>query len=377
MREDKPLFTPGPLTTSEGVKRAMLRDVGSRDSAFIDTIARIRTGLLELAGVSQADGWEAVLMQGSGTFGIEAVISSALPAEGALLVARNGAYGARIAAIAAVHGIEVVDVAGPENRPCDPAEIERALAASPHVTHVALVHCETTTGIFNPVAEVGAAARRHGARLILDSMSAFGSVELDLAACAVDFLVSSANKCIEGVPGFSFALARGDAIAESEGRARTFSLDLFAQWRGLERDGQFRFTPPTHAILAFEQALAELAAEGGVAGRGERYHRNRDRLVEGMRALGFREYLPDALQGHVITSFRYPEGDRFDFEEFYDRLNARGFVIYPGKVTDAECFRIGSIGRLFEADVDGLLAAIEAVLGEMELDLRATTEGVQ
>ncbi|MAF67233.1 MAG: 2-aminoethylphosphonate--pyruvate transaminase [Planctomycetes bacterium] len=371
MRKDKPLFTPGPLTTSAGVKQAMLRDLGSRDSEFIDAVARIRTGLLELAGVSRAEGWEAILMQGSGTFGIEAVISSAVPADGALLVARNGAYGARIATMAAVHGIEVIDVEGSEARPCDPAEIERALAASPHVTHVALVHCETTTGIFNPVREVGHAARRSGARLILDSMSAFGAVELDLSDCAVDFLVSSANKCIEGVPGFSFALARRVALEESEGRARTLSLDLCAQWRGLERNGQFRFTPPTHALLAFEQALAEHAAEGGIAGRAQRYRRNRDCLVKGMRALGFREYLPDALGGYIITPFRFPDDPRFEFEEFYDRLNERGFVIYPGKVTDAECFRIGSIGRLFEDDVRALLKAIGAVLEEMEIDLHA------
>ena len=371
MTKDKPLFTPGPLTTSSSVKQAMLRDLGSRDGAFIDAVARIRTGLLELAGVSQEGGWEAVLIQGSGTFGVEAVVSSAIPADGALLVVSNGAYGARIARMAEVHGITVVLVECPEDRPPDPEEVERALAASPEVTHVALVHCETTTGMVNPVAEIGAAARRHGKPLILDSMSAFGAVEIDLEQCAVDFLVSSANKCIEGVPGFSFALARRALLEACEGRARSLSLDLHAQWRGLEQNGQFRFTPPTHVILAFEQALEELRQEGGVRGRAARYQRNHACLVEGMRALGFEEYLPEELQGYIITSFRYPSAPAFDFEEFYDRLNDHGFVIYPGKVSNAECFRIGSIGRLFEEDVRGLLSAIETVLSEMKLDLRA------
>ena len=362
---DKPLFTPGPLTTSRAVKQAMLRDLGSRDRAFVETVARVRTALLELAGVSVEAGYECVLVQGSGTFGIEAVVSSAVPRDGKLLAVVNGAYGERIATMATVLGIGVSVLRFPEHEPPDPAAVDRLLGQDPRITHVALVHCETTTGMLNPVDAVGAAVARHGKCLILDSMSAFGAVPVDLEGWGVDALVSSANKCIEGVPGFAFALCRRASLESWEGRARSLSLDLHAQWKGLEANGQFRFTPPTHAILAFEQALAELALEGGVSGRAARYRRNRDVLLEGMRDLGFEEYLRPELQSHVIASFRYPDHPGFTFEAFYDRLNEKGFVIYPGKVSDAGCFRIGTIGRLFESDVRALLGAVAATLSEM------------
>jgi 2-aminoethylphosphonate-pyruvate transaminase len=308
-------------------------------------------------------------MQGSGTFGVESVIGSVVPPGGKLLVVINGAYGERIARIASVLKIDASLLRCPEDAPPNPEDVGRALAGDPAVTTVAVVHCETTTGIMNPVEEIGRAVRKRGAVYVVDSMSAFGAVPFDLEACAIDYLISSANKCIEGVPGFSFAICRRDALAATEGWARSLSLDLLAQWRGLEANGQFRFTPPTHAILAFDQALRELAAEGGVEGRARRYRANHDRLVEGMRRLGFKEYLKPELQGAIITSFRYPDDPAFVFEEFYDRLGARGFVIYPGKVSDADCFRIGTIGRIFEADVRGLLAAIRETMEEMGVAL--------
>jgi len=364
---DKPLFTPGPLTTSATVKEAMLTDLGSRDTAFIGAVREIRERLLALAGVSQECGWEAVLMQGSGTFCVESVLSSSLPRDGALLVARNGAYGARIATIARCHGVPVVEVVCGEGSPVDPAAIEAAVREHPGLTHLAVVHCETTSGVLNPVEEVGAIARAHGLTYFVDSMSAFGAVPIDLEACHVDFLVSSANKCIEGVPGFGFALCRRAALDACEGRARSLSLNLYAQWAGLEKDGQFRFTPPTHALLAFHRALHELEDEGGVSGRQARYQANHARILEGIKALGLSAYVPEKDQCWIITSVRYPESEAFSFEELYGRLNERGFVIYPGKVTDADCFRIGNIGRLFESDMDGLLAALGEVLGEMDV----------
>lgn len=362
---DRPLFTPGPLTTSRTVKQAMLRDLGSRDREFIDTVRRVRAGLLDLAGVSRERGFEVVLMQGSGTFGVESVIGSVVPPGGKLLVVINGAYGERIARIASVLKIDTALLRFPEDTPPSAADVDQTLARDPGITAVAVVHCETTTGIMNPVEEIGRAVRKRDAVYFVDSMSAFGAVRFDFEACGIDYLVSSANKCIEGVPGFSFAICRRDALVATEGWARSLSLDLLAQWRGLEANGQFRFTPPTHAILAFDQALRELEAEGGVEGRARRYRANYECLVEGMRKLGFREHLKPELQGSIITSFRYPDDPAFVFDEFYDRLGARGFVIYPGKVSDADCFRIGNIGRIFEADVRGLLAAVRETMKEM------------
>lgn len=364
---DKPLFTPGPLTTSRSVKQAMLRDLGSRDSAFVNLVRDVRQRLLALAGVAAPD-YECVIMQGSGTYSVEAVISSAVSAQGKLLAISNGAYGQRIIQIAKVHKIDATILTYPEDAKPTAADVEAALAQDPALTHVALVHSETTTGMINPIDEIGAVVKRHKRRFIVDAMSSFGGMPLEPDKTGIDFLVSSANKCIEGVPGFGLILASRAALLECEGRARSLSLDVFGQWKALEANGQFRFTPPTHALLAFHQALDELVAEGGAIARAQRYSKNYQTLVAGMRSLGFKEYLQPQDQGHIIVSFRFPDHPRFEFEEFYSRLSDKGHVIYPGKVSNADCFRIGCIGRLFPADFAALLAAIRAVKLEMNFE---------
>lgn len=365
---DKLLFTPGPLTTSRTVKEAMLRDLGSRDAEFIAVIAEIRRRLLELGDVAAPE-YEAVLVQGSGTYGLEAVLGSAIPPGGKLLVLANGAYGRRLVEMARLLRIPVAMQECEEDRPVDPRRLEETLVADAAVTHVAVVHGETSSGIVNPIEAVGAVVSRHCRHFIVDAMSSFGAIQLDLPGAGVDFLVSSANKCIEGVPGFAFVLARRARLLECEGRARSLALDLFAQWRGLESDGQFRFTPPTHALLAFQQALRELAEEGGVAARGARYRESQQVLVAGMERLGFVPYLPAPLQGPIITSFRTPAHPAFAFPAFAARLAERGFVIYPGKLTRADCFRIGSIGQLHASDVRELLGAVAEVLRELGIHL--------
>jgi 2-aminoethylphosphonate-pyruvate transaminase len=267
-------------------------------------------------------------------------------------------------------GVEVCTLEFPENRKIDAARVRSELKDGAGVTMLAVVHCETTTGIVNPIADLGLVAEEAGVQFFVDAMSSFGAIPVNLSECRIDYLVSSANKCVEGVPGFSFVLARRSTLQQTQGYARSLSLDLYDQWAGLERNGQFRFTPPTHAVLAFHQALLELESEGGVAGRAARYRANYETLVAGMRELGFEEYLTPEDQGYIITSFRYPQSPRFDFQEFYDRLNERDYVIYPGKVSDADCFRIGNIGRIFQSDVRDLLAAIASVLQEMHVNLR-------
>ena len=367
--KDRTLFTPGPLTTSQTVKQAMLRDLGSRDVEFIETVRRIRQVLLALAGVSRETGYEVVLMQGSGTFGLESVIGSTVPPDGKLLVIINGAYGDRIAKIAKLLKIDIATLEYMPNTLPVPADVDRMLSLDSAITNVCVVHCETTTGIINPIEEIGQVVKRYGKAYFVDSMSTFGAVLFDFEKCGIDFLVSSANKCIEGVPGFSFAICRRELLHATAGWARSLSLDLLAQWQGLEANGQFRFTPPTHAILAFEQALCELQTEGGVEARAARYRANYETLVAGMREIGFAEYLSPKLQGTIITAFRYPNHPHFQFNEFYTRLNDKGFVIYPGKVSSIDCFRIGNIGRLFESDILALLAALRATLREMDIEL--------
>ena len=374
MTTNKLLFTPGPLTTSTTVKSAMLRDAGSRDADFLAVVRDIRERLLAIGGVA-AGSYGCVLMQGSGTFAIESVISSAIPREGRLLVLVNGAYGRRIAQMARIHGIETEVLEMPENTKISPNAVGERLAAGLPFTHVAVIHCETTTGILNPIEEIGALVAQAGATYIVDAMSSFGAIPVDLRAIHADFLISSANKCIEGVPGFGFVLARRESVQAAKGRARTLSLDLHAQWAGLEGDGQFRFTPPTHALLAFHQALLELEAEGGVAGRAKRYRRNHSVLAAGMAEMGFQPYLDAGDQSYIITTYRYPLTG-FDFEEFYTRLSEMGLIIYPGKLSQEPCFRIGTIGRLEANDIERLLDAIRGVapaLPKADLDQAVET----
>jgi 2-aminoethylphosphonate-pyruvate transaminase len=370
MTTNKLLFTPGPLTTSATVKAAMLHDAGSRDADFLGIVRSIRERLLAIGGAAPGGDYECVLMQGSGTFAIEAVISSVIPSDGRLLVAVNGAYGRRIAQIARVHGIAVETLDIPENRKVTARDVAGRLAGSTF-THVAVIHCETTTGIVNPIEEIGSAVAAAGATFIVDAMSSFGAVPVSLEAAHADFLISSANKCIEGVPGFGFILARREALLAAKGRARTLSLDLHAQWAGLEAEGQFRFTPPTHVLLAFHQALDEFDAEGGVTGRAGRYRLNYEVLARGMTELGFEPYLAPEDRGYIITTYRYPAGETFRFEEFYSRLSQLGFIIYPGKLSQEPCFRIGTIGRLDVKDIKALLDAIGQVMTDMAPDARS------
>jgi 2-aminoethylphosphonate-pyruvate transaminase len=360
MTADKLLFTPGPLTTSASVKAAMLHDAGSRDGEFLTIVRSIRERLLAIGGATGGS-FECVLLQGSGTYAIESVISSAVPREARLLVLINGAYGRRIAQMARVHGIESVILEVPENRKISPAAVAERLAAAPPVTHVAVVHCETTTGILNPIEAIGEEVARAGAVYIVDAMSSFGAIPLSLETAHADFLISSSNKCVEGVPGFAFVLARRSSLEAAQGQARTLSLDLHAQWAGLESDGQFRFTPPTHALLAFHQALLELEAEGGVEGRAARYRQNHETLTRGMRELGFEMYLAPEDQSCIITTYRYPADPGFSFDRFYRQLSEMGCIIYPGKLGKEACFRIGTIGRLDTSDIERLLLSIRAV----------------
>ncbi|MEE9148343.1 MAG: 2-aminoethylphosphonate--pyruvate transaminase [Candidatus Tectomicrobia bacterium] len=368
--KDKILFTPGPLTTSRYVKQAMLRDLGSRDVAFIECVREIRHKLLTLGGVS-ADAYTAIPMQGSGTFGVESVFSSTVPPHGKLLLIINGAYGKRMAQMAHVLHLEATTLTYAENQTPDLAAIESALAADPNISDVVMVHCETTTGILNPLRAIGTIVQNAERRYIVDAMSSFGAIPIDIKACGIDYLISSANKCIEGVPGFAFVIARKAALLATEGYARSLSLDLLAQWKGLEADGQFRFTPPTHALIAFHQALLELEAEGGIEGRAQRYRTNYETLIDGMRTLGFQAYLKPEDTSYIITTFHFPPDPHFHFEEFYRRLHDKGYAIYPGKVSDAACFRIGTIGRIFASDVRALLAGIGDTLVEMGVEKMA------
>lgn len=357
------LLTPGPLTTSRSVKEAMLHDWGSRDKNFIAINRRVRERLVELAGGEGSH--VCVPLQGSGTFVVEATVGTLVPRDAKALILVNGAYGKRIAKICDYYQRRYVILETPENVPCNAADVDGLLADDTAISHVFVIHCETTSGILNPVADVAEVTARHGRKLIIDAMSAFGAVPLDAREVTFDAVVASSNKCIEGVPGVGFAIIRESSLKECKGNAPSLTLDLYDQWQAMEKNAQWRFTPPTHVIAAFDQALREHEEEGGVAGRGARYRRNCKILVDGMRELGFETLLPDELQAPIIVTFHMPADPSFVFQTFYDYLGERGFVIYPGKLTVADSFRIGCIGRLGEEEMRGALVAVGESLTQM------------
>ncbi|GAB2178766.1 2-aminoethylphosphonate--pyruvate transaminase [Dongia sp. agr-C8] len=357
------LLTPGPLTTSMTVKQAMLHDWGSRDAGFIAINTHMRRRLVELIG--GGNDFTTVPMQGSGTFAVEAMLGSFVGPKDKLLILINGAYGKRMAKICEYAKRAAVLLEWPEDQPVDPAKVRETLAADQAITHVAVVHCETTSGILNPIVEVSKVVAEAGRKLLIDSMSAFGALPIDVASVTFDAVAASSNKCIEGVPGLGFVLCRIAALEKTKGNAHSLTLDLFEQWQNLEKTSQYRFTPPIHCIVAFDQALTEHEEEGGVQGRGGRYRNNHRILVEGMRALGFETLLPDRLQAPIIVTFHMPADPKFVFENFYDGLKDCGFVIYPGKLTVADSFRIGCIGRIGEPEMKAFLAAAKDVLNGM------------
>lgn len=355
------LLTPGPLSTTATVRAAMLQDSCTWDADYnLGVVEPIRRELVRLAtGPEYESDYSAVLLQGSGSYVVESVLGSAIGANECLLIINNGAYGARMGEMARCLGLRHHELdCGETTRP-EPAAIDAMLVRHPEITHLAMVHCETTTGMLNPLEEVAELCQRRGIRLIVDAMSSFGGIPIDMGRLGIEFLISSANKCIQGVPGFGFVIARRAALTACAGRARSVSLDLHAQWQTMEQQGgKWRFTSPTHTVLAFAQALRELDEEGGIAARHQRYSENQRILVAGMAELGFAPLLPEEWQSPIITAFYSPAHPDYRFADFYQRLKAQGFVIYPGKVSQADCFRIGNIGDVTPARVRALLAAM-------------------
>ena len=357
------LLTPGPLTTSREVKEAARHDYGSRDLRFIDINRRVRERLVAIAKGQATH--VCVPLQGSGTFVVEAMLGTFVPRDGKVLILVNGAYGRRMARICEVAGRRHVLLETAEDRPVDPQALDRALAGDAGISHVAVVHCETTSGIVNPLEAISRVCEGRSRGLLIDAMSAFGALPLDARATPFEAMVAASGKCLESTPGLGFCIARRETLEHARGNAHSLSLDLHDQYLAMERDGQWRFTPPVQTILSLDRALDELQAEGGVAARAARYRENLRILVEGMRRLGFETLLPDAVQAPIIVTFRMPADPRFAFESFYEGMRRRGYIIYPGKLTAAPSFRIGCIGRLGPAEMRGALAAVEDVLVEM------------
>jgi 2-aminoethylphosphonate-pyruvate transaminase len=357
------LLTPGPLTTSPETKAAMLADWGSWDSAFNQLTASVCRDLVEV--VNGHAEHVCIPLQGSGTFSVEAAIGNFVPRNGKVLVPDNGAYCKRIARILGYLGREAIVLAHDEQAPADPVRIDAALASDPGITHVAQVHCETGTGILNPLPQIAAVVARHGRGLIVDAMSSYGAIPIDARTLRFDALVAASGKCLEGVPGMGFVIGRRAALEASGGNSGSLAMDLLDQWQYMQKTGQWRFTPPTHVVAALRAAIDQYQAQGGQAARLARYSENCAALVGGMRELGFETFLPDSVQAPIIVTFHAPPDPAYNFAEFYRRVRDRGFILYPGKLTTVDTFRVGCIGAIGADAMRQAVAAIGDVLREM------------
>ncbi|UEL26407.1 2-aminoethylphosphonate--pyruvate transaminase [Pseudomonas fluorescens] len=361
------LLTPGPLTTSARTRQAMMVDWGSWDERFNQLTASVCEQLLAILNAS--DSHDCVPLQGSGTFAVEAAIGTLVPRDGKVLVLINGAYGKRVARICEVLGRDFSTFETAEDEPTAAADVDRLLHADPAITHVALIHCETSTGILNPLPQIADVVKNHGKRLIIDAMSSFGALPIDAREVRFDALIAASGKCLEGVPGMGFVFADKQALAAAQGNCHSLAMDLFDQHSYMARTGQWRFTPPTHVVAALHEALLQYVEEGGLPARHQRYTRNCQALLDGMAELGLRSFLPTAIQAPIIVTFHAPQDPRYQFKAFYERVKAEGFILYPGKLTEVETFRVGCIGHVDAAEMHAAVAAIAQALQAMHINL--------
>ena len=363
---DKKLLTPGPLTTSMTTKEAMLHDWGSRDKKFIDLNSSIRESLVKL--INGEDNYQCVPMQGSGTFAVESMVSSLTSKDSKILILINGAYGQRMKKMCTYLNRDFIEYEVAEHEVHELVKIEE-LIDNNDLTHVFTVYCETTSGILNPIEDIAKLVESKKLSLFIDAMSAFGALPLSAKNVSFDAVAASSNKCLEGVPGVGFILVKNNVIQNAKGNSHSLSLDLYDQWQAMEKNKQWRFTPPTHVLAAFNQAIKEHEKEGGVKGRYNRYKNNCDIICNGMKELGFEQLLPENLQAPIIITFKQPNDSNFNFDKFYNALSDKNFLIYPGKLTVAETFRIGCIGDLNENDMKETLSAVKEVIQELDLKI--------
>jgi len=358
------LLTPGPLTTSTRTRQAMMMDWGSWDGDFNEMTASLRERLLTI--INGQNSHYCVPLQGSGTFAVEAAIGTLVPRNGKVMVLVNGAYGQRLAKICSVLGRAYSTFETAEDQPTTADDVDRLLTEDRDITHVALIHCETSTGILNPLQAISEVVASHGKRLIIDAMSSFGALPIDARELQFDALVAASGKCLEGVPGMGFVFANKQALDQAQGNSHSLAMDLHDQNSYMAKTGQWRFTPPTHVVAALHEALLQYAEEGGLPARHQRYAQNCKTLLDGMSAMGLSSFIPADIQAPIIVTFHAPDSPNYRFKDFYERVKAKGFILYPGKLTQVETFRVGCIGCVDSRGMQGAVDAIGQALREMQ-----------
>ena len=374
MSHDRILLTPGPLTTSLQTKLAMLRDWGSWDTEFNAVTARVRQSLLRI--VHGEDSHVVVPLQGSGTFSVEAAVATVVPRGGHVLVLDNGAYCKRAAKLTTMMDRRCTVMPFADHEPVSPAALREKLGSDTGITHVVLIHCETGAGVLNPLPDVAAACAEFGRGLIIDAMSSFAALEIDARSTRFDALIAASGKCLEGVPGVGFVFIRKAILDACAGNSQSLAMDLHDQYLYMEKTGQWRFTPPTHVVVALAEAISQFEAEGGQPARLARYTRNYETLVAGMAALGFKPFLDPVVQAPIIVTFHAPAHPNYDFKRFYDAAKARGFILYPGKLTQIETFRVGCIGAITPVEIEQAVHAVALALKDLGIPSGAPASGL-
>ena len=372
---DPILLTPGPLTTTLTTKAAMLRDWGSWDASFNAVTARVRERLTAIINGSETH--VCVPMQGSGTFSVEGAVNTLVPRDGHVLVLINGAYGKRLARLTEMMGRRLSVFETADDVPTTAADVARALDADASITHVGLIHCETSTGILNPLPEIADVVARRGRSLIVDAMSSFGAIPIDARKIPFDALIAASGKCIEGPPGMGFVFVRRTVLEQCSGRSTSLALDLYDQWTYMERTTQWRYTPPTHVVVAVDAALEQYIAAGGQPARYRRYAANCETLIAGMTEMGFKVFLDARIQAPIIVTFHAPADPKYAFKPFYDEVRNRGFILYPGKLTQLETFRVGCIGAIGPEEMRHAVNAVRDSLRTLGISMATTVANKQ
>ena len=363
MDRDKILLTPGPLTTTLRTKLAMLKDWGSWDADFNAVTASVRSSLLDI--IHGHDSHVVVPLQGSGTFSVEAAVATLVPRDGHVLVLDNGAYCKRAARLTTMMGRSCTVLGFDEAAQVDPAVLAQKLKRDASISHVILIHCETGAGVLNPLQSIADVCAAHDKGLIVDAMSSFGALEIDARKTRFDALIAASGKCLEGVPGMGFVFIRKTVLDACAGRSQSLAMDLYDQYVYMEKTTQWRFTPPTHVVVALHEAIAQFEAEGGQPARLARYSGNYRTLVSGMAKLGFQPFLDPAIQAPIIVTFHAPVDPRYNFKTFYAAARSRGFILYPGKLTQIETFRVGCIGAIGPDEMEQAVHAMALALQDM------------
>lgn len=356
------LLNPGPATTTDSVKLAqVVPDICPREYEFGDLMEYVSTELTNIA--ANNDDYTTILFGGSGTAVVEAVLSSVIPHDKSVLIINNGAYGKRMCQIVSTYGIDFIEFKSSSIEPVDINKLEDVIKSNPKISHLAAIHNETTTGLLNDLKPLGELAKKYNLEFIVDAMSSYAAIPIDMVELNIDYLCASSNKNIQGMAGVGFAISKISSLEKLEDvKPRSFYLDLYAQYKNFIKTHQMRFTPPVQTLYALKQAIVEFKEEG-LDNRFKRYSDSWETLIKSLKEMELPYLVDDENHSRIITSIFIPDG--VDFNHLHDFFYEKGFTIYPGKVEEFNTFRIANIGEIDKEDIKSFIVLLKDYLGNI------------